>query len=433
MATGANPYGTTGLLGWIDDRFPLSKMWHEHVKDYYAPKNFNIWYIFGSLMLVVFANQIVTGIFLVMHYTPSAADAFSSVQFIMRDVKWGWLIRYMHEIGASFFFILIYLHMYRGLMYGSYRRPRELVWIFGCLIFLFLMGEAFAGYVLPWGNMSYWGSKVILSLISAVPVYGDQLQNWLMGDFTPSGATLRRLFSFHVIALPLVLMLLVVMHILALHEVHSNNPDGIDIEEHKDEKGHPLDGVPFHPYYTVKDLFWVGVFLVVVAAFIFYEPTGFGLALEHDNFIPHDPIVTPPEIHPQWYFAPFYAILRSIPAIFDSKIWGVLVMFGSILLLFLLPWLDRSKVRSIRYKGWMYKVALIIFTLDMFVLFYYGLQPVTPTATLITRYATLVYYLFFLLMPFYSRWDRTRPLPERVTTGSFLSRRRRAAGDGAAK
>ncbi|HEU0195681.1 MAG TPA: cytochrome b N-terminal domain-containing protein [Nevskiaceae bacterium] len=415
MAIEANPYKTTGFLGWIDNRFPLTKLWKTQVSEYYAPKNFNFWYYFGSLLLLVLVNQIVTGIFLVMHYHPSAANAFNSVQFIMRDVDWGWLIRYMHAIGASAFFICIYLHMYRGIIYGSHHKPRELIWVFGCFLFFVLMAEAFCGYVLPWGNMSYWGSKVILSLFGAIPVVGAHLQTWVMGDFTPSGATLRRLFSFHVILLPLVLLLLVVMHLMALHEVGSNNPDGVDIHKHEDANGVPLDGVPFHPYYSVKDLVGVCVFLVIFFAFVFFDPTGGHLVLEHDNMIPANPIVTPPDIHPAWYFAMFYAMLRSVPAFFDLKIWGVLVMFGAVVILFFLPWLDKSGVRSIRYKGWIFKAALTIFTLDVLVMFYFGMQPVRPLITNLSRIGTLIYYLFFLLMPFYSKWDKTKPVPERVT------------------
>ncbi|MDN5874135.1 MAG: cytochrome bc complex cytochrome b subunit, partial [Sinobacteraceae bacterium] len=330
MGIVANPHKTTGFLGWIDDRFPLTKLWRDHLAEYYAPKNFNFWYIFGSLALLVLVNQIVTGIFLTMHYEPTAAGAFASVQFIMRDVSWGWLIRYMHAVGASAFFVIVYLHMYRGIIYGSHHKPRELIWIFGCFIFLCLMAEAFCGYVLPWGNMSYWGAKVILTLFSAIPWVGHSLQIWVQGDFTPSGATLSRLFSLHVIALPLVLLLLVTLHIMALHEVGSNNPDGVDIKKHKDEKGVPLDGVPFHPYYTVKDLVAVCGFLLIFFAFVFFAPTGGGVVLEHANMIPANPVVTPPAIHPAWYFGIFYAMLRAIPAMFDSKIWGVLVMFGAI-------------------------------------------------------------------------------------------------------
>lgn len=415
MGIVANPYKTTGLLGWIDNRFPLTKLWRSQVAEYYAPKNFNLWYYFGSLALLVLVNQIVTGIFLTMHYQPGAETAFDSVQSIMRDVSWGWLIRYMHAMGASAFFVVIYLHMFRGIIYGSHQKPRELVWVFGCFIFLCLMAEAFCGYVLPWGNMSYWGAKVILSLFGAIPWVGESLQVWIQGDYTPAGATLNRLFSFHVIALPLVLLLLVVMHLMALHEVGSNNPDGVEIHDHNDENGVPLDGVPFHPYYTVKDLVGVCVFLLIFFGLILLAPEGGGLVLEPDNMTPANPMVTPAEIHPAWYFGVFYAMLRSVPAVFDTQVWGVIVMFGAVIVLFFLPWLDRSGVRSIRYKGRLFKTAIVIFTLDVLVLEYFGMQEVNPLFTLITRVATVIYFAFFLLMPFYSKWDKTKPVPQRVT------------------
>jgi len=416
MAIVPNPYKTTGFVGWIDDRFPLTKLWRDHLAEYYAPKNFNFWYFFGSLALLVLVMQIVTGIFLTMHYKPGAATAFDSVQFIMRDVSWGWLIRYMHALGASAFFVIVYLHMYRGILYGSHRKPRELIWLFGCLIYLCLMAEAFCGYVLPWGNMSYWGAKVILTLFSAIPVVGDSLQVWIQGDYTPADATLNRLFSLHVIALPLVLIMLVFLHIMALHEVGSNNPDGVEIKKHKDANGIPLDGVSFHPYYTVKDLMGVSGFLLIFALILFFAPTGGGLVLEHDNFIGANPMVTPASIHPAWYFGVFYAMLRSVPAMFDTKIWGVLVMFGAIVLLFFLPWLDRSPVKSIRYKGVLFKTALVIFTLDFVMMGHFGMQEINPTYLIITRIGTVIYYAFFLLMPIYSKLDRTKPVPDRVTS-----------------
>ncbi len=416
MAIVPNPYKTTGFVGWIDDRFPLTKLWRDHLAEYYAPKNFNFWYFFGSLALLVLVMQIVTGIFLTMHYKPGAATAFDSVQFIMRDVSWGWLIRYIHALGASAFFVIVYLHMYRGILYGSHRKPRELIWLFGCLIYLCLMAEAFCGYVLPWGNMSYWGAKVILTLFSAIPVVGDSLQVWIQGDYTPADATLNRLFSLHVIALPLVLIMLVFLHIMALHEVGSNNPDGVEIKKHKDANGIPLDGVPFHPYYTVKDLMGVSGFLLIFALILFFAPTGGGLVLEHDNFIGANPVVTPASIHPAWYFGVFYAMLRSVPAMFDTKIWGVLVMFGAIVLLFFLPWLDRSPVKSIRYKGVIFKTALVIFTLDFVMMGHFGMQEINPAYLIITRIGTVIYYAFFLLMPIYSKLDRTKPVPDRVTS-----------------
>ena len=396
---------------WILDRFPLAQLWNDHMAHYYAPKNFNIWYFFGSLALLVMVNQFATGILLTMNYKPDAKLAFDSVEYIMRDVNWGWLIRYMHSTGASAFFIVVYLHMFRGIMYGSFKQPRELIWIFGMLIFVCLMAEAFMGYLLPWGQMSYWGAQVIISLFSAIPVIGDDLSLWVRGDYVVSDATLNRFFAFHVIAVPLVLVMLVFMHIVALHEVGSNNPDGIDIKKLKDVNGIPLDGIPFHPYYTVKDLFGVGVFLIFFTTVIFYMPEMGGYFLEHANFIPADPMKTPEHIAPVWYFTPFYAILRAIP----DKFAGVIGMGGAIVVLFLLPWLDRNPVRSIRYRGGLYKKALLLFVISFVSLGYLGTQPATPTSTLFARIFTAVYFGFFLLMPLYTRWEKTKPVPKRVT------------------
>ena len=337
----------TGLLGWIDARFPLSSMWNEHLAEYYAPKNFNFWYYFGSLALLVLVMQIVTGIWLTMNYKPDALLAFNSVEYIMRDVNWGWLIRYMHSTGASFFFIVVYLHMLRGLLYGSYKKPRELIWIFGMIIYVCLMAEAFMGYLLPWGQMSYWGAQVIISLFGAIPGIGDALALWIRGDYVVSDVTLNRFFAFHVIAVPIVLLALVVMHILALHEVGSNNPDGVEIKKTKGPDGHPVDGIPFHPYYTVKDIVGVIVFLIFFCIVVFFLPELGGYFLEHDNFVPADPLKTPEHIKPLWYFTPFYAILRAVP----DKFLGVVAMGAAIVLLFFLPWLDRSPVKSIRYRG----------------------------------------------------------------------------------
>ncbi|MEN8260521.1 MAG: cytochrome bc complex cytochrome b subunit, partial [Pseudomonadota bacterium] len=401
---------------WFLARFPLSKVWNEHMAQYYAPKNFNFWYFFGSLALLVLVNQIVTGIVLTMHYKPDANLAFDSVEYIMRDVHWGWLMRYMHSTGSSAFFIVVYLHMFRGLMYGSFKQPRELVWIFGMLIFFCLMAEAFMGYLLPWGQMSYWGAQVIISLFSAIPVYGEDIALWIRGDFVISDATLNRFFAFHVAAVPLVLILLVFLHIVALHQVGSNNPDGIDIKEHKDANGHPLDGVPFHPYYTVKDIFGAGVFIFFFAVVVFYMPELGGFFLEHPNFIPADSLKTPEHIAPVWYFTPYYAILRAVP----DKLAGVLAMGGAIFVLFLLPWLDRGKVRSIRYRGGIYKQALAIFVISFLVLGYLGTQPATPTAVLFARLFTVLYFAFFLLMPVYTRWEKLKPVPSRVTMPKTL-------------
>jgi len=399
------------FMNWVDARFPATQLWNEHIGQYYAPKNFNFWYYMGSLAMLVLVNQLVTGIWLAMFYTPSAAEAFGSVAYIMRDVEWGWLIRYMHSTGASFFFIVVYLHMFRALLYGSYRKPRELLWIFGCLIYLALMAEAFMGYVLPWGNMSYWGAQVIISLFSAIPVVGEQLTTWIRGDFVIGDATLNRFFALHVVALPFVLVGLVIAHIMALHHVGSNNPDGIEIKAKKGDDGHPVDGIPFHPYYTVKDLFGVGVFLILFAGVIFFAPEFGGFFLEPPNFTEANPSVTPEHIAPVWYFTPFYAMLRAVP----DKLGGVIVMFSAVLIMFVLPWLDRSKVKSVRYKGLIFKGALASFVVAFIVLGYIGTQAPSPTLTLIARIGTIVYFGFFLLMPLYSVLDRTKPVPERVT------------------
>ena len=399
------------LRDWVDARFPLLQLWNDHLARYYAPKNFNFWYFFGSLALFVLLIQIVTGIWLTMNYKPSAENAFASVEYIMRDVEWGWWIRYMHSTGASAFFIVIYLHMYRALLYGSYKRPRELLWIIGMLIYFTLMAEAFFGYLLPWGQMSYWGAQVIISLFGALPLVGDELALWIRGDFVVSDVTLNRFFSLHVIAFPLVLCGLVGAHLVALHEVGSNNPDGIEIKDHKDADGVPLDGIPFHPYYTVKDIVGVVVFLIIFCAVVFFQPEMGGYFLEANNFIPADPLKTPEHIAPVWYFTPFYAILRAVP----SQFGGVVAMGAATMLFFLLPWLDRSPVKSIRYRGWKYKTALGLFTVSFLALGWLGLQPATTTYTWMARVFSLIYFLFFLLMPFYTASDNDKPVPERVT------------------
>ena len=409
---------TTGLLGWIDHRFPATVLWKRDVAEYYAPKNFNFWYIFGSLAMLVLVIQIVTGIFLVMHYKPDAEKAFASVEYIMRDVPWGWLVRYMHSTGASAFFIVVYLHMFRGLLYGSYRKPRELVWLFGCMIFMALMAEAFFGYLLPWGQMSYWGAQVIVNLFSAIPVIGEDLSIWIRGDYVVGDATLNRFFSFHVIAIPLVLLGLAVAHIIALHEVGSLNPDGIEIKEHLDERGVPLDGIPFHPYLTIKDLVGFGFFFMIFAGIIFYMPEFGGYFLELANFEPANAQVTPEHIAPVWYFGAFYSILRAmtwdwfgVPA----KLWGVIAMFAAVGMIFILPWLDRSPVKSIRYKGWISRVALALFIIAFLTLTKLGTMPPTNIVTRLAQCCTGIYFAFFLLMPIYSKLDKTKPVPTRVT------------------
>ena len=413
----------SGLLTWVDQRFPLISTWKAHLSEYYAPKNFNFWYFFGALSMLVLVIQITTGIFLTMNYKPDAGMAFASVEYIMREVPGGWLIRYMHSTGASAFFICVYLHMFRGLMYGSYQRPRELIWIFGVLIFLTLMGEAFFGYLLPWGQMSFWGAQVIVNLFGTVPLIGPDLAVWIRGDFVVSDATLNRFFAFHVIALPLVLLGLVTAHILALHEVGSNNPDGVEIKDKKDAKGIPLDGIPFHPYYTVKDMFGASVFLFVFFAIVFFAPEVGGYFLEHNNFVPADPLKTPEHIAPVWYFTPYYSILRAVPPMFESQFPGVAAMGASTLIFFLMPWLDRSPVKSIRYRGLQYKLWLAVFVVSFLVLGWLGTKPTDflgkiggiETATLLARFFTVLYFAFFVLMPWYSARDKTKPVPERVT------------------
>ncbi len=415
-------------LRWVDDRFPLSSFLKNHLTEYYAPKNFNFWYFFGSLAMLVLVIQIVTGIFLTMHYKPDASQAFASVEYIMRDVPLGWLIRYVHSTGASMFFVVIYLHMFRALMYGSYRKPRELLWLFGMLIYLCLMAEAFFGYLLPWGQMSYWGAQVIINLFAAIPFVGPDLAVWIRGDYVVSDATLNRFFAFHVIAIPLVILGLVTCHLVALHEVGSNNPDGIDIKKHKDKSGKPLDGIPFHPYYTFKDLVGVVVFLMVFTLIVFFAPEMGGYFLEYNNFVPADPLKTPDHIAPVWYFTPFYSILRAIPPLFGSQFPGVIAMGLAVVVLFFMPWLDRGAVSSIRYRGVIYKSWLASFVISFLILGYLGVKPTSvwgqfgnwldgaDRAVVVARVCTASYFLFFFLMPWYTKIDKTKPEPERVTS-----------------
>ena len=454
----ANAHPAEKLLTWVDNRFPASKLYKEHLSEYYAPKNFNFWYFFGSLALLVLVLQIVTGIFLTMHYKPDAAYAFASVEYIMRDVPWGWLVRYMHSTGASAFFVVVYLHMFRGLLYGSYRKPRELVWIFGCAIFLCLMAEAFMGYLLPWGQMSYWGAQVIINLFAAIPLVGPDLALLIRGDYVVGDATLNRFFAFHVIAVPLVLLGLVAAHIIALHEVGSNNPDGVEIKAKKDAKGIPLDGIPFHPYYTVHDILGVSVFLMAFTAIIFFAPELGGYFLEYNNFIPADPLKTPLHIAPVWYFTPFYSMLRAVTSEMmyalmacvvlgallavvktklaallkmvlvgaavvsvvlmsqiDAKFWGVVVMGGAVIILFFLPWLDHSPAKSIRYRPDWHKIMYGIFVINFFILGYLGVLPPDPVGERVSQVGTLFYFGFFLLMPWWSKLGEFKPVPDRVT------------------
>ncbi len=426
--TTANKAEAKGLMGWVDARLPVTSTIKAHLTEYYAPKNFNFWYFFGSLALLILVMQIVTGIFLTMHYKPDAQQAFASVEYIMRDVFGGNIIRYMHSTGASMFFVVIYLHMFRGLIYGSYRNPRELIWLFGVGIFLVLMGEAFFGYLLPWGQMSYWGAQVIVNLFATVPFIGPDLSEWLRGDYLISDATLNRFFAFHVIALPFVLAGLVAVHLVALHEVGSNNPDGVEIKANKDKKtGIPLDGIPFHPYYTVKDLVGVVIFLMVFASILFFAPEMGGYFLEANNFIPADPLKTPAHIAPVWYFTPYYSILRAVPPIMNSQFPGVAAMGLSVMIFALLPWLDKGKVKSIRYRGALYKKWLTAFVISFLVLGYLGTVPSNiwgqfgswlggaDRATVIARIFTVVYFAFFVLMPWYTAKDKTKAVPERVT------------------
>lgn len=443
------------LVAWIDSRFPLTNTIKAHLTEYYAPKNFNFWYFFGSLAIVVLALQLITGIFLVMHYKPDAEKAFQSVEYIMREVPWGWLVRYMHSTGASMFFVVVYLHMFRGLIYGSYRKPRELVWIFGCAIFLCLMAEAFMGYLLPWGQMSYWGAQVIVNLFAAIPLIGPDLSLWIRGDYVVGDATLNRFFSFHVIAVPLVLVGLVAAHIIALHEVGSNNPDGVEIKENLDGKGIPVDGIPFHPYYSVHDVMGLGVFFMIFAFIVFFAPEMGGYFLEANNFIPANPLQTPSHIAPVWYFTPFYSMLRATTSQFllpiwlfaavlllmtakgktskfklmsvgilaalglgfmflDAKFWGVLVMGGSVVIFFFLPWLDKSPVKSIRYRPTLHKYIYALFVVCFVTLGYLGIQPPSPNAEKVSQYCTLLYFAFFLAMPFWSKLGEFKQVPSRV-------------------
>ena len=445
------------VLAWVDSRFPLTSSIKAHLTEYYAPKNLNFWYFFGSLAIVVLALQIITGIFLVMNYKPDAAKAFESVEYIMREVPWGWMIRYLHSTGASMFFVVVYMHMFRGLIYGSYRKPRELIWIFGCAIFLCLMGEAFFGYLLPWGQMSYWGAQVIVNLFSAIPFIGPDLSLWLRGDYVVGDATLNRFFAFHVIAIPLVLIGLVAAHIIALHEVGSNNPDGVEIKENLDANGHPVDGIPFHPYYTVHDVFGLGVFLMIFACIVFFAPEMGGYFLEANNFIPANPLQTPPHIAPVWYFTPFYSMLRATTSnfllplwiflavilgmfalktkdlkvkgacaaialalavgffLFDAKFWGVVIMGGSVVIMFFLPWLDKSPVKSIRYRPQFHKYIYGVFVVSFVILGYLGIQPPSPIFEKISQVCTIYYLGFFLGMPFWSTLGTFKPVPTRVT------------------
>ena len=414
----------SGFMSWIDERFPVTKVWREHFGEYYAPKNFNFLYYFGAILTVILVLQIVTGIILTMHYKPDVASAFASVEYIMRDVPAGWFVRYLHSVGASMIFIALYIHMFRGLMYGSHKSPRELVWLLGMLLYVAMMAEAFFGYLLPWGNMSYWGAQVIVSLFGAIPFIGEGLAEWIRGDYVISDATLNRFFAFHVILLPLLLALLIYLHIVALHKVGSNNPDGVEIKKQKDTDGKPLDGVAFHPYYTVKDTFGSGIFLTVYLAIVFFIPEFGGWFLEKDNFAPADILQTPPDIVPLWYLTPYYSILRAVTFEWlpgGAKLWGVIAMGAAIVIFFFLPWLDRSRVKSIRYRGWMYKTMLTLFAVTFVMLGYLGTRNPGNVDLFWFKNVTwaqiglVIYFAFFLLMPIYTKLDKTRPEPDRLT------------------
>ena len=413
-----------GLRDWVDLRLPIMAAWKKHMSEYYAPKNFNIWYFFGVLSLVVLVIQLLTGIWLTMNYTPTAEGAFASVEYIMRDVDYGWMLRYLHSTGSSAFFFVVYVHMFRGLMYGSYQKPRELIWVIGMFIYLVLMIEGFFGYILPWGQMSYWGANVIVSLFGAIPVIGEDLLVWIRGDYLISGVTLNRFFALHVVALPIVLLGLVVLHLLALHEVGSNNPDGTDIKKRKGIDGIPLDGVPFHPYYTIyHDLPGIVLFLIVLCAVVFFAPEMGGYFLEVANFQEADSLKTPEHVPPVWYYTPFYSMLRAVTWPFfgiDAKFWGMLVMFSAIAFLFVLPWLDKSLVRSMRYKGWYSRIALLMFVASFIILGVLGTQAVSPAKTVLAQIMTVVYFLYFILMPLYTRVEKVAEPPQRVT-GRWIS------------
>ena len=401
-----------GFAVWLDSRMPTLKiLWNDHMAKYYAPKNFNFWYYFGVLAMVVLVIQLVTGVWLLMSYQGSAEQAFASVEYIMRDVELGWIIRYAHSTGASMFFLVVYMHMFRGLMYGSYKPPRELVWIFGMTIYVALMAEAFMGYVLPWGQMSYWGAQVIISLVGAIPVVGEDLTTWVRGDYLISGITLNRFMSLHVVAIPIILSALDLLHIIALHDVGSNNPDGVSIKKYKDEDGVPIDGLPFFPYFVIHDLVPIVVFLLVFCSILFFMPEMGGYFLEYANFEIANGLKTPEHIAPVWYFTPFYSMLRAVP----DKLGGFIVMAAAIAILYVLPWLDRSPVRSIRYKGTFSRVALLMLAAVFIILGYLGVKAPTEGRTILTQICTALYFSYFIGIYFWTKIETTKPEPDRIT------------------
>ena len=400
----------TKVLNWINYRLPIINTFERHLSKHPVPKKVNFWYLFGALASIVLILQIVTGIWLMMPYSNTEEGAFASIEYIMRDVDYGWIIRYMHTTGASMFFAIVYLHMFRGLLYGSYKKPKELVWIFGCTIYLVMMAEGFLGYVLPYGQMSYWGAQVIISLFGAIPYIGESLEVWVRGDYYISGITISRFFALHVVALPLILIALVFLHLVALHEVGAGNPEGVDIEEYIDEDGVPLDSVPFFPYKVLSAMPASGVFGLVFCVIMFFFPEGGGYFLELANFEEANPLVTPEHIAPVWYYSPFYTMLRAVPDPFG----GLIVMAAAVAILFVVPWLDRSNVASIRYKGTLSKIAIVLFVVSFITLGYLGTVTVTETGKIMSVICTVMYFAFFLLMPIYTSIEKTYEVPDRL-------------------
>ncbi|MAD49288.1 MAG: cytochrome b [Gammaproteobacteria bacterium] len=400
----------TKVLNWINYRLPIINTFERHLSKHPVPKKVNFWYLFGALASIVLILQIVTGIWLMMPYSNTEEGAFASIEYIMRDVDYGWIIRYMHTTGASMFFAIVYLHMFRGLLYGSYKKPKELVWIFGMTIYLVMMAEGFLGYVLPYGQMSYWGAQVIISLFGAIPYIGESLEVWVRGDYYISGITISRFFALHVVALPLILIALVFLHLVALHEVGAGNPEGVDIEEYIDEDGVPLDSVPFFPYKVLSAMPAIGVFGLVFCIIMFFFPEGGGYFLELANFEEANPLVTPEHIAPVWYYAPYYTMLRAIP----DPLGGLIVMAAAVAILFVVPWLDRSNVASIRYKGILSKIAIVLFVVSFITLGYLGTVTVTETGKIMSVICTVMYFAFFLLMPIYTSIEKTHEVPDRL-------------------
>ena len=400
----------TKVLNWINYRLPIINTFERHLSKHPVPKKVNFWYLFGALASIVLILQIVTGIWLMMPYSNTEEGAFASIEYIMRDVDYGWIIRYMHTTGASMFFAIVYLHMFRGLLYGSYKKPKELVWIFGCTIYLVMMAEGFLGYVLPYGQMSYWGAQVIISLFGAIPYIGESLEVWIRGDYYISGITISRFFALHVVALPLILIALAFLHLVALHEVGAGNPEGVDIEEYIDDDGVPLDSVPFFPYKVLSAMPAIGVFGLVFCVIMFFFPEGGGYFLELANFEEANPLVTPEHIAPVWYYSPFYTMLRAVP----DPLGGLIVMAAAVAILFVVPWLDRSNVASIRYKGILSKIAIVLFIVSFVTLGYLGTVTVTETGKVMSVICTLMYFAFFLLMPIYTSIEKTYEVPDRL-------------------